>query len=395
VQIDAVTMDVIVKDGQGRFVADLSKDEFEIYEDGVKQDIASMTMSHGGRVTNTLHVPPPVAPEGVILPARRATTDTSGRIFLFFVDDLHLQFHSTARIRDLFKRISKTLVHDGDLFGIVSSGTSSIAIDMTYDRRRLDDAIGRLTGGGLTPVEIIESASGSRGPQELRHRAQVAFTTMRDTLRNLEKVQNRRKALVWVSEGYDFNPFQASRLGLLGEESPFTQNQFNAQERQRGDDQDQPLYDQGVEQQKQNEAFSDADLAFEMGELTRAANRANTTIYTIDPRGLVASGDIDQQVDPTEWSAYLRKSQDTLRVLAEETGGVAVVNSNGFDQALKRIDAETSDYYVLGYYSSNPDLSKRRRRIEVRVTRPNVDIWSRTEYVVPLPAGTPASRPRP
>ena len=44
----------------------------------------------------------------------------------------------------------------------------------------------------------------------------------------------------------------------------------------------------------------------------------------------------------------MRKSQDSLRVLAEETGGIAVVNQNDFDKALKRIDAETSDYYVLG-----------------------------------------------
>jgi hypothetical protein len=44
-----------------------------------------------------------------------------------------------------------------------------------------------------------------------------------------------------------------------------------------------------------------------------------------------------------------------MRVLAEETGGLAVVNQNDFDKALKRIDAESSDYYVLGYYSSNPD----------------------------------------
>ena len=79
------------------------------------------------------------------------------------------------------------------------------------------------------------------------------------------------------------------------------------------------------------------------------------TIYTIDPRGLVGLGDIDEQVDPQQWSEFVRKSQDSLRVLAEETGGIAVVNQNDFDKALKRIDAETSDYYVLGYYSKNPD----------------------------------------
>src|SRR3982075_4486693 len=102
------------------------------------------------------------------------------------------------------------------------------------------------------------------------------------------------------------------------------------------------------------------------------ANRANATIYTIDPRGLVGGSDIDEQVDPTQWNDYLRKSQDSLRVLAEETGGLAVVNQNDFDKALKRIDAETSDYYVLGYYSKNPDPTKRRRSVEVKVSKKGV-----------------------
>mgnify|MGYP003576791785 CR=1 FL=1 len=67
---------------------------------------------------------------------------------------------------------------------------------------------------------------------------------------------------------------------------------------------------------------------------------------------------------------YVRETQDSLRVLAEETGGIAVVNQNDFDKALKRIDNETSDYYVIGYYSSNPDPLRRTRRIEIRTTRP-------------------------
>ena len=113
-----------------------------------------------------------------------------------------------------------------------------------------------------------------------------------------------------------------------------------------------------AQQQKQNETFADADLARELGELTRQANRSNVTMYTIDPRGLVGMGDIDEQVDPQQWNEYVRKSQDSLRVLAEETGGIAVVNQNDFSKALKRIDAETSDYYVLGYYSKNPDATQ-------------------------------------
>src|SRR5213593_1056408 len=113
VRIDLVTNDVIVRDEKGNFVPDLKKDEFEILEDGVKQDISSMTVVTGGRVTNVLAPPPPPPPEGIILPATRPRNDVSGRIFLFFVDDLHLQFHNTGRVRDLFKKIAKELVHDG------------------------------------------------------------------------------------------------------------------------------------------------------------------------------------------------------------------------------------------------------------------------------------------
>ena len=389
VQIDAVSMDVIVKDDQGRFIPDLKKDEFEIYEDGVKQEIASMTMSHGGRVTNVLEAPPAAPPEGIILPPTRRVVDTSGRVFLFFVDDLHMQFQNSGRVRELFKKIQNNLIHEGDLFGIVSSGPSSIAQDMTYDRKRFDEAIKKIAGSGLKPSEIIQRGTGSEGPTELRYNAHVAFSTMEEALNNLEKVHNRRKALVWVSEGYDFNPFQDSRLGLRDPSSPFLQNQSNSmlnnQDTGDGSTSNNGNNDPMIQQQKQSETFSDAELAYELAEITRSANRANTTIYTIDPRGLVAGSDIDETVDPSEWSNYVRKSQDSMRVLAEETGGVAVVNMNNFDKALQQIDAASSDYYVLGYYSSNPDPTKRRRQVEVKVMRKPATVYSRKEYVLKAP----------
>jgi VWFA-related protein len=190
-------------------------------------------------------------------------------------------------------------------------------------------------------------------------------------MRNLESVRNRRKAVIYISSGYDFNPFQSSRLkyqsSLFGGGSdeqlrdPFTGNE-------------------------QGQQFLESDLVRELAELTRAANRANATLYTIDPRGLVAGQDLgDEQVDTAEWLDHIRETQGSLRVLAEETGGIAVVNQNDFDKALKRIDAETSDYYVLGYYSTNPDPLKRTRRIEVKTKRDGVQVWSRTSYSLRLP----------
>src|SRR5215467_11135098 len=384
VQVDLVTNDIVVRDERGNFVSDLKQGEFEIYEDGVKQDITSMTVVTGGKVNNLLAPPPPPPPEGIILPPTRPRTDVSGRIFLFFVDDLHLQFHNTGRVRELFKKIAKELVHDGDMFGIVSSGPSSIAVDMTYDRSRLDEAIKKFAGNELKPTDIINGPSGAEGPSEVRYRAHVAFSTVNDVLKNLETVHNRRKALIYVSDGYDFNPFQDARLGLMDPNSPFAQNEFRRNENQAGGSSDGSS-DPFTQQQKQSEQFADADLARELGDLTRTANLANVSFYTIDPRGLVGMGDIDEQVDPQQWQEYVRKSQDSLRVLAEETGGVAVVNQNDFSKALKKIDAETSDYYVLGYYSGNPDATKRRRNIEVRVTRAGANAWFRKEYVLKPP----------
>src|SRR5438093_3157143 len=232
VQVDLVTNDIVVRDEKGNFIPDLKREEFEVYEDGVKQELTSMTVVTGGRVTNVLAPPPPPPPEGIILPPSRPKTDVSGRIFLFFVDDLHLQFHNTGRVRDLFKRISKELVHDGDMFGIVSSGPSSIAIDMTYDKTRLDEAIKKIAGSELKPTDIINGPSGAEGPSEVRYRANVAFSTVNDLLNNLDSVHNRRKALVYVSDGYDFNPFQEARLGLMELNSQLATTEFSCSRNQ-------------------------------------------------------------------------------------------------------------------------------------------------------------------
>jgi|KBSMisStaDraftv2_1062788.scaffolds.fasta_scaffold09606_1 VWFA-related protein len=405
VRVDLVTNDIVVRDEKGNFVPDLRPEDIEVYEDGTLQTLSSMTVVTGGRVYNPMAAPIAAAPEGIILPTKRTVNDVSGRIFLFFVDDQHLQFSNTSRVRELFKKIAKELVHDGDLFGIVSSGPSSIQVDMTYDKRQIDEAINKMTGNELKPTEIIQQGSGPGGPSEIRYRAHVAFSTMNEGLKNLEQVHNRRKALVWVSDGYDFAPFKDARYGTMDTNSPFEQNQARLSQRQassaQGADGSQgaadPNNDPDVVQARQSEEFADADLSRELYEITQAANRANTTIYSIDPRGLVGPlPDLDENVDPQQWQEFVRKSQDSLRTLAEETNGIAVVNTNDFTKALRKIDADTSDYYVIGYYSTNPDILKRRRSVDIRLKRPGLTVSFRKEYVIRPqrpPTGAPATPP--
>ena len=380
VSVDLITTDMIPRDAKsGQFIADLKPEEIEVYEDGVKQRVASIQLIHGGREYSV--IAPPTAPvqEGIILPRNKPTSDTAGRVFLLFIDDLHLDFQQTSRTRSLLQDLLKVLIHDGDMFGIVTTGTSSLSIQLTYDRQVLDAAIERIRGDGLKPKEIIEGAQGANGPTELRHRAHVAFSTAYDLMKNLEKLQNRRKAVIYISSGYDFNPFEKGRL----EE---TARRFHV------DNADDLLTDPFYRNQQSSQMLAEADLVRELAELTRAANRANATFYTIDPRGLVAGQDIDQEVDIKDWNAYLRESQDSLRVLAEQTGGIAVVNQNDFTKALKKIDAETSDYYVLGYYSSNPDPLRRTRKLEVKLSRPGLSVSSRTSYSLRPSPGAPEKK---
>ena len=383
--VTLVTTDVIPRDSNGLFIPDLSKEEITVYEDDQPQEIASLVLVHGGRVYNQLLPPPPVQ-EGIVLPPSRPVNDTAGRIFVIFVDDLHLSTSLTPKTRQVFETIIDELIHEGDMFGIVSSGPSAINVQMTYDRSLLYSAMGRITGDGFSNQDmIVQLSGGPGGPTELRWRAHKAFKLARDIVRNLEHVENRRKVFIYLSSGYDFNPFEYERFrnSAVGQAMNDVQQAMGSGNDAfyRGvTDRDIDMFNVN---ERQGTVFADTDLAMEVKQLTLAANRANASFYTIDPRGLVAGPDLEYDVPLREWRDHVFQTQNSLRLLAELTGGMAVVNRNDFDDALREIDAETSDYYVLGFYSSNPDPTFRTRRLRVAVDREGVNLRHRTHYSFP------------
>ena len=153
--ITLVTTDVIVRDSEGVFVPDLNQNDFRVFEDGQLQEVASLVLVHGGRVYNQL-LPPPPPQEGIILPPTRAVSGTAGRIFIILIDDLHIITRDTPRTRQIFEQLTDNLIHEGDLFGIVSTGPSAIAVDLTYDRGMLQSAANRITGDGFNPSELAQ-----------------------------------------------------------------------------------------------------------------------------------------------------------------------------------------------------------------------------------------------
>jgi hypothetical protein len=144
------------------------------------------------------------------------------------------------------------------------------------------------------------------------------------------------------------------------------------------------------------------DVQQEMQEVFNAANRSNTAFYTVDPRGLATGEfDISENVGMQRSANSLRQTQDTLRVLADETDGRAIVNRNDFGKAMKQIVADSSAYYLLGYNSTQAPQDGKFHEIKVRVKRSGTEVRARKGYwaltpndtarvnapVAPLPAG--------
>ena len=168
--------------------------------------------------------------------------------------------------------------------------------------------------------------------------ARNTLDSIRNVAQYLGNIRGRRKAIVLFSEGIDYNI-------------------------------NEMFSDQITEAQTVIDATRD---------MIAAATRANVAIYAVDPRGLGAEFDglASIQSFPDDTSLGLgmssifnevRLSQDSLRVMGEETGGFAVVNRNDFRDAFQRIVDDNSSYYVMGYYSTNDRRDGRFRKIEVRL----------------------------
>jgi len=126
----------------------------------------------------------------------------------------------------------------------------------------------------MTPAEMFQLLESSQGPGDLRYRAQVAFQTMYNMVASLDQVQNRRKAIVYISSGYDFDPYAEGRNSR-----DHIQGGRFADPIRTMIDQENPYFRMGA-------LTADIELYGYMRELTPSANRTNASIHTVDPRCL-------------------------------------------------------------------------------------------------------------
>src|SRR3989442_6380311 len=371
VQVDYVEVDALVTDRGGNFVRDLKKDDLQVLEHGRPQTITTFSLVDipVERFQRPLGAEFPVEPD-----VKSNERPFDGRVYVMIIDDWHTSFGRTERVKRAARQFIQRNLGSNDLMAVVHTmGGSDSGQEFTSNKRLLLAAVDKTMGNKLRSATAEKTDEyyrtrdlGLGGPlrdpaeQERAYHARGTLDTLRSVADWFAGVHGRRKSILFVSEGIDYDITDV----------------FNNQ--------------------------NASTIIDATREAIAAATKSNVSIYSIDPRGLTNLGDEEIEIaaypdDPTvgvnstALANELRLSQDSLRVLADETGGFAAVNRNDFSTAFDRIVLDNSSYYVLAYYPPTTDKRDGRfHKIDVRVSRPGLSVRSRKGYAAPKKA--PAAR---
>lgn len=355
---DYVEVDVYVTDGQGRFVRDLRKEQFRVFESGQPHDVATLQLVDIPRAMSTARAGTTTSPD-----PRASASDAApgpGRLYFLVLDDLHTRPEGSPRARVIASQFVERCVTSADRALVVfTSGRQDAASALTANTKALQSAVVRFVGHKV-PSPTVMSAAGpgsaglmpnrtQPGGDERLDQARSAMNTLGRVVDYAGSFHGLRKTIVLISEGVDID------LGATSDRLRDVRDQIIA--------------------------------------LTDKANRANATIYAIDPRGVTQGG--EHAVELTGSGASqpslqneLRASQAGLQTLAERTFGMAFVNTGDFDRAYRLIDEASSTYYVLTYSSSTPTDGK-FHPVEVRIDLPGVTVRARKGFVKSAVTTTP------
>jgi VWFA-related protein len=394
-------------------VDDLRADELQILEDRVPQKIEQFE-----RVVIRGNLPQEARREPeTVADSRAMLADPRARVFVLFLDTLHVEQSASRSIRKPLLEMLQRLIGPDDLVAVMTPRMS--VADVTFARRttilegQLDRAWWGVRDSSITndPVEDQYRRCYPADPRSLRTTSEIAQEMIdrrreRMTLEALENlvlflrnVREERKAIVTVTDGWIlFRPNNA--LTRAVDNSPPALPPITVDPRNGRLTTKEPTQTfEGSQSQCEQDriALSQLDDEFQFERLLDQANRANASFYPVDPRGLVA---FDSAIGPDPPpglqadSARLRQRSTSLRTLAVDTDGTAVVGTNEISRGLKRVVDDLSSYYLLGYYSTNTKLDGKFRSIAVRTKRPGVQIRARRGYLAATQASLSARAPQ-
>lgn len=420
----AVLVDVVVRDGKGRPITDLTAGDFELREDGTRQTIGSFTrVSRGAGIginvavkepggVTTVGTPPP-APVQDETPEKEDKTPSV-----------------TALVFDALSAEAVGMCQKAALEALPMTATPNALVGVFS------------TSPAITPLQLY--TGDPTLVREAVRRVMATGQSIRPDLETLQAMRERREALDRQAQNALSQTSTAGGAGLAGTSSNIGQVEmerhvaigqlrmlqtFDTLEReQRGQSTTNALsaiLQSMVEMpgRKTVVMFSEGlpatpALEANLQSVIEAANRANITVYTIDAAGLRAvSGtrETKQEIDeatkerlrqlasPSDYTdqpimRIVERTEELLKLdnhaglarLAKDTGGFLVRDTNNLRSAFKRIDEDTRFHYLLTYVPTNSNFDGTFREIDVKVRRPGVDVFARNGYralrhAMPLP----------
>jgi VWFA-related protein len=364
--INFVRVDVIVTDRQGNPILDLAPEDFEIAEDGKPQDVETFEVIKVG--LQPIDTATPIRTQADI---EREAQREDVRIFAILLDDYHVRRGASMAVRDPLSRFLQQQIAPTDLVGVMYPLTPVTDFQLTRNHESLVSAIRKFEGRKFdyTPRNAFEERYAYYPAAVVeRIRNEVTLSALKALVTHLGGVREGRKAVILVSEGF---------TGTL---PPQLDDPIAAMPGVGNPRRGMPsgAIDTGP---TSRDFFRELDVQHELREVYAAANRSNTSIYALDPRGLSAfEFDINEGVNSGFDRRTAQFTRDTLHILANETDGRAIVNQNDLDAGLRQVLRDSSGYYLIGYNSTQSPTDGRFHEIKVRVKRPGVQVRARKGY---------------
>jgi VWFA-related protein len=360
VSTEIVLVNVVARDKHGNLIKDLKKEDFTVYEDGKKQDLASfdfekvdemaMAGAAGTTVTGTA-----AGDKGGLLNSKvqKSLDARDRRLMLMFFDFSAMEPDDIDRAVDAGKKYVKAKMQPADMVALMSLATNlHLDMDFTDDKDKI-----------LATLSAYNNSEGQGFENGLEGSSEGAAETSGS----------------YTADDTDYNTFSADRK-LLALESVMQAMGKIPQKKSL------IYFSNGITQ-------SGVDNQTALRQATAAAVRANVSIYPVDVRGLSSfpPGGQAQAASLHGQSAYTGASvlndlngndasQETLYTLAADTGGKAFMDTNDLSGVFSVVQKDTSAYYVLGYTSNNHLKDGRYRRLKVQANRSDVRLEYRAGY---------------
>jgi VWFA-related protein len=404
VRVDAY----VSKDGVA--LTDLKADDFLVYEDDKPQQVESFELIEARQPNPQSERTDPTNVRDM-----QQQAQDSARLFTLFFDRWHVQIPGSYNARKPVIETLDKVIGPDDLVGAMTPEMSPSAI--TYSRRTT--SIERMmtdtwNWGGKNTLQSTPREDAIiacyPAPEDKDMAAKMIARLREDqTLKaldalvaHLETLRPERKFVMVFTEGWSLFRADPSleRLPVDGRvpgADPVRVDPRTGGIARQGDEDPRNSTGTSLEQCDRLRtmlAYSDHEMEFR--QLLQRANRANVSFYPIDARGLVvfdtpidASSTVvnnrvvEGPLPPKADADFLRQRYDSLRDMALQTDGEAVLNTNNVAGAMQKVFADVGSYYLLGYYSTNAKLDGRFRRIRVEVKRDGTDVRARPGYLAP------------